>query len=72
MWDARRKKGHNSPKNQVEIFNFTSVTAVTDRLSGMGDTSFVNMVQRASTKVLLEPGDTRQQWKGEAATISFK
>ena len=34
----------------------------------MGETSIVNMVQRASKKVLLEPGDTRQQWKGEAAT----
>jgi hypothetical protein len=50
----------------------TCVTAVTDRYSGIGDTSIVNKVQRASTKVLLEPGDTRQQWKGEAATISFK
>jgi hypothetical protein len=46
----------------------TSVTAVTDPQSLMGETSFVNMVQRACTKVLLEPGDTRQQWKGEAAT----
>ena len=45
----------------------TSVTAVTDPQSLMGETSFVNMVQRACTKVLLEPGDTRQQWKGEAA-----
>ncbi len=26
------------------------------------------MVQRVSKKALLEPGDTRQQWKGEAAT----
>jgi|SRR5450631_2063795 hypothetical protein len=33
----------------------------------MGDTSVVNMVQRVSKKTLLEPGDTRQQWKGEAA-----
>jgi hypothetical protein len=46
----------------------TSVTAVTDRFSGMGDTSIVNKVQRVSKKALLEPGDTRQQWKGEAAT----
>jgi hypothetical protein len=34
----------------------------------MGDTSIVNMVQRVSKKTFLEPGDTRQQWKGEAAT----
>jgi hypothetical protein len=41
--------------------------AVTDRVDVIGDTSIVNMVQRTSTKALLEPGDTRQQWKGEAA-----
>jgi allophanate hydrolase subunit 1 len=46
----------------------TGVTTVTDRTGYMGETSIVNMVQRASKKVLLEPGDTRQQWKGEAAT----
>ena len=46
----------------------TSVTAVTDRPPVMRDTSIVNMVQRVSKKTLLEPGDTRQQWKGEAAT----
>jgi hypothetical protein len=45
----------------------TSVMAVTDRSPGLGETSNVNMVQRASTKAFLEPGDTRQQWKGEAA-----
>ena len=44
------------------------MTTVTDRIPDLGDTSIVNMVQRASTKALLEPGDTRQQWKGEAAT----
>jgi hypothetical protein len=33
----------------------------------MRDTSVVNMVQRVSKKTFLEPGDTRQQWKGEAA-----
>jgi hypothetical protein len=33
----------------------------------MVDTSIVNMVRRARKKVLLEPGDTRQPWKGEAA-----
>ena len=43
------------------------VTAVTDRPFHIGDTSVVNMVQRASKYVLLEPGDTRRQWKGEAA-----
>ncbi len=41
--------------------------AVTDCLFRMRDTSVVNMVQRVSKKTLLEPGDTRQQWKGEAA-----
>jgi hypothetical protein len=30
----------------------------------MGDTATVNM---ACKKALFEPGDTRQQWKGEAA-----
>ena len=43
------------------------MTAVTDQVFRMGDTSVVNMVQRVSKKTLLEPGDTRQQWKGEAA-----
>jgi hypothetical protein len=45
----------------------TGVTTVTDRTFCMGETSIVNMVQRASKKVLLEPGDTELQWKGEAA-----
>jgi hypothetical protein len=43
------------------------VTTVTDRLFVIGDTSIVNMVRRASKKAFFEPGDTRQQWKGEAA-----
>jgi hypothetical protein len=43
------------------------VTAVTVRTFNFGDTSIVNMVRKASTKVFLEPGDARQQWKGEAA-----
>jgi len=68
MPDGMRKKGRNFRKNRVGKNIRTIVTAITDRHSGMGDTSFVNMVQRACTKVLLEPGDTRQQWKGEAAT----
>jgi hypothetical protein len=51
-----------------KITKITGVTAVTDRSSDIRETSIVNMVQRASKKVLLEPGDTRQQWKGEAAT----
>jgi hypothetical protein len=33
----------------------------------MEETSSVNMVRRARQKSLFEPGDTRQQWKGEAA-----
>jgi len=45
----------------------TPVTAVTERVADIGDTPVVNMVRRACTKVLFEPGDTRQQWKGEAA-----
>ena len=45
----------------------TSVTAVTVEILDIGDTSFVNMVRGMSKKVLFEPGDTRQQWKGEAA-----
>jgi hypothetical protein len=43
------------------------VTAVTERVADMGDTPVVDMVRRACTKVLFEPGDTRQQWKGDAA-----
>ena len=43
-----------------------------DPLSDLGDTSIVNMVRRACKKVFFEPGDTKQQWKGEAATTSFK
>ena len=45
----------------------TPVTAVTDRVRHIGETPVVNMVRRARKKVLFEPGDTRQQWKGEAA-----
>jgi len=41
--------------------------AVTERVFRMGDTPFVNMVRRAHKYAFLEPGDTRQQWKGEAA-----
>jgi hypothetical protein len=45
----------------------TSVTAVTVRALNMGETAIVNMVRKAGTKAFFEPGDTRQQWKGEAA-----
>jgi hypothetical protein len=41
--------------------------AITDREFNIGDTSIVNMVRRACKKALFEPGDTGQQWKGEAA-----
>jgi hypothetical protein len=51
-----------------EKSGLSSVTAVTDRSPDIRETSIVNMVQGTSKKVLLEPGDTRQQWKGEAAT----
>ena len=50
----------------VEIAQ-TRVTAITVQPFRMGDTPFVNMVRRARKKALLEPGDTKQQWKGEAA-----
>ena len=33
----------------------------------MGDTPVVNMVRKARKKALLEPGDTKRLWKGEAA-----
>jgi hypothetical protein len=33
--------------------------AVTERLADIGDTPVVNMVQRTSKNVLLEPGDTK-------------
>ncbi len=49
----------------------TPVMAVTDPIRHMSDTPIVNMVRRACKKVLFEPGDTRQQWKGEAAATSF-
>jgi hypothetical protein len=45
----------------------THVMAVTEHSFHMGETPFVNMVQRSSKQALLEPGDTGQQWKGEAA-----
>jgi len=45
----------------------TPVTVVTDRRLRIGDTVNVNMVRRVCKKALFEPGDTRQQWKGEAA-----
>jgi hypothetical protein len=45
----------------------TPVMVVTERIPDMSETPFVNMVRRTCTKVLFEPGDTRQQWKGEAA-----
>jgi len=47
--------------------NLSPVMAVTDRFQKVSDTPIVNMVRRASTKAFFEPGDTRQQWKGEAA-----
>ena len=38
-----------------------------DPQSNKVDTSIVNMVRGVSKKTLFEPGDTGQQWKGEAA-----
>jgi len=43
------------------------VTAVTEYLFRIGETPFVDMVREAAVKTSLEPGDTRQPWKGEAA-----
>lgn len=43
------------------------MTVVTDPPAQFGETPIVNMVRRARKKVLFEPGDTRQLWKGEAA-----
>src|SRR3974390_867775 len=40
---------------------------VTERLLTMSETPIVNMVRATQVKAALEPGDTRQQWKGEAA-----
>jgi hypothetical protein len=36
-----------------------SVMTVTEHVFSLGDTPFVNMVRRACTKVLFEPGDTK-------------
>ena len=43
------------------------MTVVTDPCFQFGDTPIVNMVRKACKKAFFEPGDTRQQWKGEAA-----
>ena len=45
----------------------TCVTAITEQIAKGSETQVVNMVRRARKKVLFEPGDTKQQWKGEAA-----
>jgi hypothetical protein len=55
------------PFSQILFLIQTPVTAITDRQFIFGDTSIVNMVRGACKKALFEPGDTRQQWKGEAA-----
>ena len=69
----RNLRTHRSGRPSLREFNElgtpqTSVTAVTVWALKMGDTSIVNKVRGAGTKALFEPGDTRQQWKGEAAT----
>ena len=43
------------------------VTTITDYQASKRDTLTVNMVRRVCKKTLFEPGDTGQQWKGEAA-----
>jgi hypothetical protein len=40
---------------------------VTELRNHIGETHLVNMVRKTRKKVLFEPGDTRQLWKGEAA-----
>jgi hypothetical protein len=44
-----------------------AVTAVTEQVWDIGETAVVNMVRGAGKKASLEPGDTSQPWKGEAA-----
>jgi hypothetical protein len=43
------------------------VMTVTVRTIHMGETPLVNMVRKACKNAFLEPGDTKLQWKGEAA-----
>lgn len=61
------QKGAGSAAFEVSTVSFTPVTAVTELQIRIGETVNVNEARRASTKVHLEPGDAKQQWKGEAA-----
>ncbi len=63
---VQQREGGNQ-EEEISTGAKSGVTVVTEGKPDMGETSIVNMVRRASTKVLFEPGDTRQQWKGEAA-----
>ncbi len=65
--ERRSERSYFDVRTCLETAQLTCVTAVTVWYFLMGETSIVNMVQRVSKKTLLEPGDTRQQWKGEAA-----
>lgn len=53
--------------NECTVIEVGRVMAVTDPDGLLRDTQLVNMVRRARKKAFFEPGDTRQQWKGEAA-----
>jgi len=56
------------PRSLIPSFSaHTPVTAVTDSLSNFGETAIVIIGSEGASETLFEPGDTRQQWKGEAA-----
>jgi hypothetical protein len=60
--DFRGQNGRN-------LSTRSPVTAVTDSPRNIGDTAIVIIGSESKQvrKALFEPGDTRQQWKGEAA-----
>jgi hypothetical protein len=64
---ANRQAVERRRKIEFEEKVQSSVTAVTEQLLEVGDTPVVNIVRRACKKAFFELGDTRQQWKGEAA-----
>jgi hypothetical protein len=59
--------GYRERKAALPKWPQCPVMAVTECAFYIGETPVVNMVRRVRKKVLFEPGDTRQQWKGEAA-----
>jgi hypothetical protein len=62
---AGRERKREIGKKQSKVQ--PSVMAVTECTYCIGDTSVVNMVRKICKIIFFEPGDTRQQWKGEAA-----